>query len=78
MQLGTGTDDKAVCSCEQHGFNPLTGVITVRAIGSLSIMSGSCVTSSEQILKLKGEGHRGRCSSGTCLSIEQRSRPKGN
>jgi hypothetical protein len=26
MQLRSDTDSKAVCSCEQHGSNPLTGV----------------------------------------------------
>jgi hypothetical protein len=70
MQLRSNTDNKAVCSCEQHECNPLTevehsGDKENRAIGLLSTASELCVTSSEHILKRRGEGYHGRCSSGT-------------
>jgi hypothetical protein len=82
MRLRFTADNKAIRDRKQHRFGPLSevehnGDREDRAIDLLSTTSVPCVTNSEQMLKLKREGHHIRPSGETCVSSVQHGRPKG-
>jgi hypothetical protein len=82
MRLRFTADNKAIRDRKQHGSGPLSevehnGDREDCAIASLSTTNVPCATNSEQMLKLRCEGHHIRPSGETCISRVEHGRPKG-